>query len=79
MMVRDAVRRTLNDPAIYMNVRTMQAEYARYDALGSVLTALEEVVADAENRLLRDFASARSGLQMRIGDRERGVVVPMRR
>jgi hypothetical protein len=79
MMVRDAVRRTLNDPAIYVNVRTMQAEYARYDALGSVLTALEEVVANAENRLLLDFASARSGLRMTIGDRERGVVVPMRR
>ena len=79
MMVRDAVRRTLNDPAIYVNVRTMQAEYARYDALGSVLTALEEVVADAENRLLVDFASARSGLRMTMGDRERGVVVPMRR
>jgi len=44
-----------------------------------VLTALEDVVADAENRLLRDFASARSGLRMTIGDRERGVVVPMRR
>jgi hypothetical protein len=79
MMVRDAVRRTLNDPAIYVNVRTMQAEYARYDALGSVLTALEEVVADAENRLLLDFANARSGLRMTIEDPKRGVVVPMRR
>jgi hypothetical protein len=57
----------------------MQAEYARYDALGSVLTALEEVVADAENRLLLDFASARSGLRMTMGDRGRGVIVPMRR
>jgi UDP:flavonoid glycosyltransferase YjiC (YdhE family) len=79
MMVRDAVRRTLNDPAIYVNVRAMQAEYARYDALGSVLTALEEVLVDAENRLLLDFASARSGIRMTTGDRERGVVVPMRR
>jgi UDP:flavonoid glycosyltransferase YjiC (YdhE family) len=79
MMVRDAVRRTLNDPAIYVNVRTLQAEYARYDAQDSVLTALEEVVANAENRLLRDFASAGSGLRVTIGDRERGVAVPMRR
>jgi UDP:flavonoid glycosyltransferase YjiC (YdhE family) len=82
MMVRDAVRRTLNDPTIDVRVRAMQAEYARYDAQDIVLTALEEVVAaNAENRLLRNYLSTGSGLRVTIGDRDRarGVVVPMRR
>jgi UDP:flavonoid glycosyltransferase YjiC (YdhE family) len=77
MMVRDAVRRILDHPAIYTNVLEMQAEYAGHDARRKVLTALDEVVANAENRLLLDFASARSGVQ--VSDRERGVVLPMRR
>jgi len=44
MMVRDAVRRTRNEPAIYAKLRAIKAEYARYNTEGTVLTALDEAV-----------------------------------
>jgi UDP:flavonoid glycosyltransferase YjiC (YdhE family) len=43
MMVRDAVRRILDHPAIYTNVLEMQSEYAGHDSRRKILSALDEV------------------------------------